>query len=72
MSLAGASRAVVPALAGWPPALLADPAAGAATPRAAAAADGGPKKAASPEAIDELRSQLSEMQQKLESLAKKS
>ena len=38
----------------------------------AAAADGGPKKAASPDDIDELRSQLSEMQKKLESLAKKS
>jgi polyhydroxyalkanoate synthesis repressor PhaR len=38
----------------------------------AAAADGGPKKAASPDDIDDLRSQLSEMQKKLELLAKKS
>jgi polyhydroxyalkanoate synthesis repressor PhaR len=39
---------------------------------AAAVAEGGPKKAASPDDIDDLRSQLSEMQKKLESLAKKS
>ncbi|MFY9971923.1 MAG: polyhydroxyalkanoate synthesis repressor PhaR [Roseiarcus sp.] len=39
---------------------------------AAAAAEGGPKKAASSDDIDELRSKLSEMQEKLESLAKKS
>jgi polyhydroxyalkanoate synthesis repressor PhaR len=39
---------------------------------AAAASDGSPKKAASSDDIDELRSQLSEMQKKLESLAKKS
>jgi polyhydroxyalkanoate synthesis repressor PhaR len=39
---------------------------------AAAGADGGPRKVASPDDIDELRNQLFEMQQKLESLAKKS
>jgi len=39
---------------------------------AAVPSDGGPKKAASSDDIDELRSQLSEMQKKLESLAKKS
>jgi polyhydroxyalkanoate synthesis repressor PhaR len=39
---------------------------------AAAGADGGPRKVASSDDIDELRNQLFEMQQKLESLAKKS
>jgi polyhydroxyalkanoate synthesis repressor PhaR len=39
---------------------------------AAAGADGGPRKVASSDDIDELRNQLLEMQQKLESLAKKS
>jgi polyhydroxyalkanoate synthesis repressor PhaR len=39
---------------------------------AVAAPEGGPKKAASSEDIDELRTKLSEMQEKLESLAKKS
>ena len=38
---------------------------------AVAAAEGTPKKAASSEDIDELRTKLSEMQEKLESLAKK-
>ena len=38
---------------------------------AISAHEGGPKKATSPDDIDELRTQLSEMQKRLESLARK-
>ena len=54
MSLAGASLAVVPALAGCPKALFAAPAAGAATSGAAAAAVGAVTPDAEPAELAEL------------------